>query len=192
MKRYQKDISVKKHIITNEWRPLWKMLHQLPKELKVLSIACAEGFDVWMCKKRGFNAKGIELHRDKVVRGRDHLNLGKDIMQGDIFERFGLIEKANCFIVSRFFHNVGGTASVEIMDKIAEKRDFVVIAKHKPGLFKETGKKRQPLATRKGLSNFFSLYNLVGKSFQSEFFVVGKGKYRGVPEMLRTFLPEPV
>ncbi len=192
MKRYQKDISVKKHIITKEWRPLWNMLKEMPKELKVLSIACAEGFDVWMARKRGFNARGVELHRDKVVRGRKHLNLGNNIIQGDIFERFGLIDKANCFIVSRFWHNVGGTASAKIMDRINMKKDYVIISKYKPGLLKETGKKRQPLATRKGLSSFFSMYGLVGKSFQSEFYVVGKGKYKDVPDMLRTFLGEPV
>jgi hypothetical protein len=145
-----------------------------------------------MCKKRGFQARGIEFHKDKVIRGRDHLNLGNDIIHGDIFERFGLIKKANCFIVSRFWHNIGGPASTKIMDEIDSKRSYVIISKYKPGLYKETGKKRQPLATRKGLANFFSFYDLTGKSFQSEFYVVGKGKYKDVPDMLRKFLPEPV
>jgi len=185
MKRYQKDVNVKGHLVTREWKPLKKILQYLPKELKILSIACAEGFDVWMAKKAGFNAKGIEFHRDKVDRGQRHLGLGKDIICGDIFERFGLIGKANCFIVCRFWHNIGGKLSTQIMDKIESKKDYLIISKYKPGPLKENGKKRQPLATKKGLSNFFSMYNLVGKSFPQEFLVVGKGKYKDVPNMLR-------
>ena len=183
MKKYQKKINVVDKIVTAEWKPLWKILSLIPKNVKILSIACAEGFDVWMAKKLGHNAKGIEIHRDKVITGKREL--GIDIEQGDIFERFDVINKANCFIVSRFWHNIGGAASVKIMNEINEKRDFIIISKYKPGQFKENGKKRQPLATKKGLSNFFSMYNLVGKSFPQEFIVVGKGKYKGIPDMLR-------
>lgn len=186
MKQYQKDICVKRHVITKEWKTLWNILNLIPKDVKIFSIACAEGFDLWMAKKRGHtNIKGLEFHKDKVVRGRKNLSLGSDILHGDIFEKLGLIEKANCFIVSRFWHNISEEEAKVIMNKIDEKRDYLIISKYKPGLLKENGVKRQPLATKKGLSNFFSLYDLVGKSFPQEFIVVGKGKYKDVPDMLR-------
>ena len=191
-KVYQKDINVKRHIITKEWKPLWKMLHLLPKELKIFELACAEGFPVWMAKKRGFSAKGMEIHKDKVVRGRQHLSLGTDILHGDVFKHLKLLDKANCFIVCRFFHNVGLDASVQLMNRINDHKDYIVIAKYKPGKLKETGKPRQPLAMKKGLANLLKQYDLNTMSFQQEFIVGAKGKYKDIPNMLREHLPEPV
>jgi hypothetical protein len=144
MKQYQKSVNVKKHIVTKEWKPLWEILRLLPHELRMLSIACAEGFDVWMARKRGHTADGIEIHKDKIIRAKKNLNI--DLIHGDIFERFGLLEKYNCFIVCRFFHNIGADLTNQIMRKINEKRDYILIVKYKPGKFKETGKPRQPLA----------------------------------------------
>ena len=113
-KRYQKDINVIKHTVTKEWKPLYQIFKNIPFEhkLKVLSIACAEGFDVYIARRLGYDATGIEIHLDKIKRAKKHLNL--DLIHGDIFERFGLLEKYNCFIVCRFFHNVGADLTNQI------------------------------------------------------------------------------
>lgn len=190
-KQYQKKINVKKHVITKEWKPLWEMFKLLPKDLRYFEIACAEGFPMWMAKRRGISdVKGIEIHKDKVESGRNNLNLGQDIMHGDIFERLGLIKKANLFIVCRFWHNISWEECLKIMNEIDKKRDYIIISKYKPGMFKENGKPRQPLATKKGLSRLFDVYNLKGKSFSQQFLVVAKGKFKGIPDMLREHLPE--
>jgi hypothetical protein len=188
MKQYQKKINVVRHIVTKEWKPLWKILKYLPKDLKILSIACAEGFDVWMATKRGYKADGIEIHKDKVITAKKNLNL--NLIHGDIFERFGLFKKYNCFIICRFLHNIGHEASIKLMNEINCKRSYLLIIKYKPGKYKETGKKRQPLATKKGLSNFLDIYDLKGKSFPQEFLVLGKGKYKDIPKMLREYIPQ--
>jgi hypothetical protein len=187
-KQYQKDINVKKHVPTKEWKPLYKIFKYLNCNVRMLSIACAEGFDVFMARKWGYKADGIEIHLDKIKRAKQHMNL--DLIHGDIFERFGLLEKYNCFIVCRFFHNVGQELTNRIMRKINQKRDYIMIVKYKPGKYKETGKPRQPLATKKGISNLFDLYGLKGQSFPQEFMVGAKGRFKDVPKMLRKHIKQ--
>ena len=187
--RYQKDANVKEHKITPEYKSIDKILSLIPKG-QVLDIACAEGFLVWLAEKRGHNAYGIEIDEGRVNRGRKNLNIPSLLTAGDIFNNLSKIKDYNIFIVARFFHNIGYEKSLQLMDEINKKDDYIIIVKYKPGLRKETGAPREPLATKKGVKNLLEQYNLKKKSFQQQVIVAAKGKYEGVPDMLRKHIGE--
>ena len=188
--RYQKDANVKQKKITPEYKSIWKILDLIPKDLPLIDIACAEGFIVYMADQRGFNKTyGIEIDEGRVKRGRD--NLGVNIDAADTFESLHLMKDYKVFVVSRFFHNVGLEKSKELMDAIDKNDDYIIINKHKPGPRKETGEKRELLATKKGINGFMEQYGLTKKSFSQDVVVAAKGKYEYIPEILRKYIPEP-
>lgn len=189
MKQYQKTINVKKHKITQEWKPLWTILSHLPNELKLYDIGAAEGFICWMAKQKGIKvATGIERHKDKVVSAMKHLEI--KLTHGSIFDNINNLKEYNCFVFSRFLHNIGWEPSFKLMKEIDKIEDYIVIVKYKPGLFKENGTPRQPLAMKKGISRFMSYFNLKGKSFPQQLIVYGKGKYEYIPNKLRKYIKE--
>jgi len=185
--RYQKDANVKEHKVTSEYKSLDKILSLIPKG-RVMDIACAEGFLVWLAKKNGHTARGIEIDAGRVERGKK--NLGVELDTGDVFENLNLIAGFDTYIVARFFHNIGYEKSMKLMDEINKMDDYIIIVKYKPGMRKETGAPREPLATKKGVNSLLEQYNLKKKSFPGEVIVAAKGKYEYVPDMLRKHLPE--
>ena len=185
--RYQKDTNVISKKVTKEYKSIKKILELIP-EGNLLDIACAEGFIVWIAEKAGLNGSGIEIDAERVKRGEK--NLGLQLLTGDIFEHIDMIKDYDIFVVARFFHNIGPEKSVQLMNAIDEKKDYILIVKYKPGKYKETGAPREPLATKKGVNELLEVYNLKKKSFPQEVIVAGKGKYAGVPDMLRKNLPE--
>lgn len=188
--RYQKDVNVKQHEVTKEYKMIRKILGLLPKELPLIDIACAEGFIVYIANKQGFETTfGIEIDEERVKRGRK--NMGVDIEAHDTFEYLDRMDKFKIFVISRFFHNVCEEKSKELMDAIDKNEDYIIINKHKPGPLKETGAKREPLATKKGINNFMEQYGLAKKSFPDDVVVAAKGKYEYIPSMLRKHIPEP-
>jgi len=186
--RYQRDDNVKGKK-TGEFGCIWKIFKILPKELKVLDIACAEGFLVWLARKGGLKeTDGIEIDPDRTERGFKHLNL--ELQTADIFENLDIIRKYDVFILSRFFHNIGEEKSDELMKRINRKRNYMLIIKYKPGMFKENKQKRQPLATKEGLKTFLDKYELAKKSFPQQVIVAAKGKYVPLLKELRKGIAE--
>lgn len=185
--RYQKDTNVISKKVTKEYKSIKKILELIPKG-NVLDIAGAEGFITWMADKVGHNAVCVEIDEGRVLRGRK--NLGIDIRAVDVFENLDMLEHFDIFVVARFFHNIGMEKSVELMGAIDEKKDYILIVKYKPGLKKETGARRELLATKKGIKELCECYNLAKKSFPGEVIVAAKGKYAGVPNMLRKHIGE--
>ena len=186
--RYQKDVNVKHHEVTKEYKSINKILSLIPKA-KVLDIACAEGFIAWIAHKHGHEAEGCEIDEGRVLRGRRHFP-GLELKAIDIFEHLEMLQKFDIFIVARFLHNIGMEMSLKLMDEINKNEDYILIVKYKPGLKKETGAPRESLATKRGVKNLLEQYNLKKKSFPQEVIVAAKGKYEGVPDMLRKHLPE--
>ena len=189
MRRYQKNANVVGRKITEEYRSINKILSLLPAGLKLIDIACAECFIGWLAKAHGLDVTGIELDMDKVKGGKQHL--GMDIIHGSIFDNYNLLKGKDVFVVSRFFHNIGFKQSGSLMRAIDKNKDYIIIVKYKPGAYRETGQKRQPLATKKGVGTFLGNYKLNTKAFRSEVIVGAKGKYREIPDMLRKYLGEP-
>jgi hypothetical protein len=187
--RYQKSDNVINHKITSEYKSIEKILNLIPKA-PLLDIACAEGFLVWMADRAGFTQTlGVEIDEGRVLRGRKHL--GVNLRANDIYSHLDIIKEFEIFIISRFFHNVGYEKTVKLMDAINEADDYLLIIKHKPGARKETGAKREPLATRKGINDMLDEYPVEKKSFPGDVILAGRGKYSDVPIMLRKYLPEP-
>jgi len=189
--RYQKDTNVKQHKITKEYKSIDKILSLIPNG-HVLDIAGAEGFIAYLAALCGHSAVNVEIDKGRVLRGLKyfgtHANL--TILEKDIFDELDMLDYFNIFIVARFFHNIGMKKSIELMDAIDKKEDYILIVKYKPGLKKETGAPREPLATKRGIKSLLEQYNLKKKSFPQEVIVAAKGKYEGIPDMLRKHLPE--
>ena len=187
--RYQKDVNVKKKKVTKEYGVIFKILQLLPKTVKLYDIACAEGFICWLAKKAGIvNAKGIEIDADRVERGKKYL--GVDVVTGDIFENIDKLNYSDVYVFSRFFHNIGEESSRVLMDKLDKKKHFMLIIKYKPGLKKENGQKREPLAIKDGLNKFLESYGLKKKSFPQQVIVAAKGKYVEYLPILRKHIGE--
>lgn len=187
--RYQKDVNVKSHEVTKEYKSIKKILDVLPKELKVFDIACAEGFLVYVAKKAGFqHPSGIEIDPGRTERGMKHMDI--EISTGSIFDNMNMLEDYDCFIISRFFHNVGMDASVKLMDEISKKEDVIIINKYKPGPKKENGKPRELLATKKGINQLMEKYGFEKKSFPQDVIVAAKGKYVMLLAELRKHIGE--
>jgi hypothetical protein len=186
--RYQKDINVIKKKITPEYFILYKILKILPKTLRLFDVACAEGFIVWLAQKVGMRATGVELDAGRVDRGKTHL--GVDIYAGDAFRNMKRIDEADIIVVSRFFHNVGEELSHRLMKRIDKKKDYILIIKYKPGLKKETGGPREPLAIKDGLNKFLDGYDVSKKSFPQQTIVAAKGKYKKYLKQLRAEIGE--
>ena len=188
--RYQKDVNVKQHEVTKEYKVIWKVLGLLPKDLPLIDVSCAEGFIVYMARKQGFETTfGIEIDGDRVKRGIKHM--GVNIIAADTFESLDMLKDYKVFVISRFFHNVGLEKSKLLMDAIDKNEDYIIINKFKPGKTKETGEKRELLATKKGINALMEQYNLEKKSFPQEVVVAAKGKYEYIPAFLRKYIPEP-
>lgn len=187
--RYQKDSHVKSHEIGSEFQSVWKILNLIPKDA-ILDIGAAEGFLVYLARKAGFTKYlGLEIDEGRVLRGRKYL--GVNLRANDIFEHMEILKDYKIFVLARILHNIGNEQSKILMDAINKKRDYLLIIKHKHGPRKETGAKREPLATRKGINNFLDNYPVRKKSFSGDVIVAGKGKYKNMPAMLRRSLPEP-
>lgn len=189
--RYQKDANVKQHKITKEYKSIKKILELIPKG-HVLDIAGAEGFVAYLAAQCGHIAVNVEIDEGRVLRGLKHFGVCANltIIKNNIFEDLDMLGHFNIFIVARFFHNIGLQKSLKLMDEIDKKEDYILIVKYKPGLKKETGAPREPLATKKGVKNLLEQYNLKKKSFPQEVIVAAKGKYEGVPDMLRKHIGE--
>jgi len=189
--RYQTDAAVKQRQITPEWSHMWQILKLIPKA-PLIDIACAEGFCVWMADKAGFTQTlGVEIDEGRVLRGRKFLG-DVNLRANNIFDRLSLLKEYRYFIIARFFHNIGDEMSEKLMNEIDKKKNYLLIIKHKAGPRKETGAKREPLATRKGINTFLDRYPLSKKSFCGDLIVAGKGKYSNIPAFLRKHMPEPV
>jgi len=185
--KYQKNVNVISKKVTKEYKSIKKILELIPKG-DLLDIGAAEGFITYIAHNAGHKAFGIEIDEGRVLRGRKHLNA--TIYAADIFECLHTFKNYDIFVVARFLHNIGFGKSLMLMDAIDKKKDYILIVKYKPGKRKETGAKREPLATKKGIKNLLEQYNLPKKSFPQETIVAGKGKYKGVPDMLRKHIGE--
>lgn len=186
--KYQKDINVKKKKRV-AFGSMWKIFKVLPNDLKVLDIACAEGFLVWLARKGGLKqTDGIEIDPRRTKRGFDHLNL--KLQTGDIFDHLDILKKYDVFLLSRFLHNIGEAKSSTLLDRIDRKRNYMLIIKYKPGVLKENKQPRKPLSTRKGISKFLEKYDLNKKTFPEEVIVAAKGKCVPLLKKLREKIKE--
>ncbi len=186
---YQRDKNVIQKKVTPEFSVIYKIFKLLPNKLKVLDIACSEGFLVWLARESGFEeVDGIEIDSRRTRRGKKHLKI--DLQTGDIFENLDIIKKYDVFVVSRFFHNIGIRKSDVLMREINKKKNFILIIKYKPGLKREDDQPREPLAKKKGLHRFLERYNLAKKSFPQQILVAAKGKYLPMLKELRKHIGE--
>lgn len=186
--RYQKDVNVINHKVTDEYKSIDKILSLIPK-LKVLDIAGAEGYLAWLAAQHGHSVMNIEIDEGRVLRGRKHFP-EIEMRADNIFDNLDILSNYNVYMVSRFFHNIGYDKSVELMDAIEKQTDYILIIKYKPGLVKETGKPREKLATKKGINDLLEQYGIKKKSFPQQVIVAARGKYEYIPDMLRQYIRE--
>lgn len=176
--RYQRNANVMRRTVTEEYASIKNILSVLPPDRKLLDLGCAEGFICWLAAKTGIRSiKGIEIGENKVKLG--HKKLAHEAIEricGDIFKRFDLLDWCDTVVASRFFHNVGPQKSAKIMERLRDKPELFLIAKYKPGPRKETGRKRKPLATKKGVKELLCRYGLATKSFRSQVLAGAKGE----------------
>ncbi|MCP3683526.1 MAG: class I SAM-dependent methyltransferase [bacterium] len=186
---YQPNRAVEKHQVTSEFAIIYKIFKLLPKNLRVLDIACAEGFLVWMARKAGIKrTEGIEIDPNRVHRGEEKLNI--KLINNDIFDYLDVVRNYDVFILSRFLHNITEHKAKLLVGDIDEKKDYLLIIKYKPGLRKENYEPREPLATKKGINKFLERYSLAKKSFSQEVIVAAKGKFVPILKKLRERIGE--
>lgn len=176
--RYQKDVNIYRKKITPEYHIFPVIFRRIPPHCTVLDIACAEGFLCHLAAKAGIlNVVGIEIGEEKIALANQQFGCQNiNFICDSIFNQLHLIKQSEVIICSRFFHNIGPAASHIIMDEINKKKEFLLIVKYKPGLYKENGEKRQPLATRSGLKRLFKEYRLLNKSLSNEIILVSRGE----------------
>jgi len=174
--RYQKDVNVIGKQVTPEYHIFERIFSELPKDCRVLDVACAEGFIAHLAVRAGLRATGIEIGGEKVALGKKQFP-GVDLCCGNIFENLSMIQRHDVYVVSRFFHNVGEAwSNVLVSHMLANSAGFLLLVRHKPGLLKETGEKRQPLATAKGVNSFLKKHGLNKKTFRGEVIVAAHGE----------------
>lgn len=187
--RYQPDENIKKRKL-GEFRIINKIFGLLPYSVRILDCACAEGFLVYLAGEALQVCTGIEIDPKRVERGRKWLHLGRNIVTGDIFKRITLFEHYDTIIFSRFLHNISETKARRLMDAVSKKEDCILIIKYKPGMIRESGEKRERLATKEGVKQLMEEYDFAKKSFPQEVIVAAKGKYIPVLYKLRKNIGE--